>query len=200
MSAAPNAPAAIRNRDAILQVLRKELAGEQQVLEIGSGTGQHAVYFAEAMSQLSWQTSDLADNHPGIKHWIAESGLANVLQPKLLNVSEPDDFAARYSAVFSANTAHIMSKESVADMFVYVGRVLQPKAKFLLYGPFRVDGDFVGDGNKRFDQSLRSQDPVMGIRDLEWVDMLAAKQNLSRENTYAMPANNLLLVWQSGQT
>jgi len=146
------------------------------------------------MSQLSWQTSDLANNHPGIKHWIAESGLANVLQPKLLNVSEPDDFAGLYSAVFSANTAHIMSKESVADMFAFVGRVLQEHGKFLLYGPFRVDGEFMGDGNKRFDQSLRSQDPVMGVRDLEWTDMLAAKEGLSRENTYAMPANNLLLV------
>jgi cyclopropane fatty-acyl-phospholipid synthase-like methyltransferase len=197
MSAAPNAPAAMRNRDAILEVLRKEMSGEQQVLEIGSGTGQHAVYFAAAMPQLSWQTSDLANNHEGINLWLAESGLQNVLPPKLLNVSDPDECDDSYSAIFSANTAHIMSKESVVDMFAYVGQVLQDQGKFLLYGPFRTDGEFLGEGNKRFDQSLREQDPVMGIRDLEWIDKLASQQHLSRENTYAMPANNLLLVWKA---
>lgn len=199
MSSAPNAPATVRNRDAILQVLQQELPAEQQVLEIGSGTGQHAVYFAAAMPLLSWQTSDLADNHHGINYWIAESGLRNVLAPKLLNVSEPEACGDRYSAVFSANTAHIMSMESVADMFAYVGQVLQDKGKFLLYGPFRSDGEFLGDGNRRFDKSLREQNSVMGIRDLEWIDMLASQQHLVRENTYAMPANNMLVVWQSGR-
>jgi cyclopropane fatty-acyl-phospholipid synthase-like methyltransferase len=200
MNAAPNAPATLRNRDAILQVIQKELRGEQRVLEIGSGTGQHAVYFAAAMPQLSWQTSDLANNHPGINLWIAESGLANVQAPELLNVSDPDGCYQQYSAVFSANTAHIMSKESVADMIAYVARALQDQGKFLLYGPFRTHDEFEGDGNKQFDQSLRAQDPAMGIRDLEWVDTLAGKKGLTRKKSYAMPANNLLLVWRKEST
>jgi cyclopropane fatty-acyl-phospholipid synthase-like methyltransferase len=195
MSAAPNAPATLRNRGAILEVLANEISGEQRILEIGSGTGQHAVYFAAAMPRLIWQTSDLADNHAGIEHWIAESGLTNVLGPRLLDVSRPDDTGDLYTAVFSANTAHIMSKESVVDMFAYVGRVLTDQGKFLLYGPFRVNDEFQGDGNRRFNDSLQSQKASMGIRDLEWVDMLAAEQSLTREKTYAMPANNLLLVW-----
>ena len=196
MSAAPNAPAALRNRDAILEVLQKELCDKQQVLEIGSGTGQHAIYFAAAMPQLSWQTSDLASNHAGINLWLAESGLQNVLPPKLLNVSEPDECSDTYSAIFSANTAHIMSKESVADMFAYVGQVLHDQGRFLLYGPFRSEGEYSGDGDRRLDQLLKEQDPAMGIRDLEWIDMLASQQHLTRESTFAMPANNLLLVWK----
>lgn len=196
MNEIPNAPAALRNRDPILQVLRSELRGTQHVLEIGSGTGQHAVHFAAALPGLAWQTSDLAENHAGIRHWIAECGLPNVLGPLLLNVSEPGDAHGRYSAVFSANTAHIMSEAQVADMLPYVACSLQPRGKFLLYGPFRVHGQFSGDGNKRFDQSLKAQNPLMGIRDLEWIDKLAMEQGLQHQKTYAMPANNLLVIWQ----
>ena len=196
MITVPNAPAALRNRDPILQVLRKELHGTQHVLEIGSGTGQHAVYFAKELPGLTWQTSDLAQNHAGIHHWIAESGLPNVLKPLLLDVSEPDESDARYSAVFSANTAHIMNEAQVVDMLAYVAQSLQQQGMFLLYGPFRLDGLFSGDGNKRFDQSLKAQDPAMGIRDLEWIDSLAAQQNLVRQKTYTMPANNLLVIWR----
>jgi cyclopropane fatty-acyl-phospholipid synthase-like methyltransferase len=196
MSTAPNAPAALRNRDPILQVLRSELRGTQRVLEIGSGTGQHAVHFAAALPGLTWQTSDLAENHTAIRYWIAESGLSNVLQPLLLNVSEPGDAQGQYSAVYSANTAHIMSEVQVANMLLHVACSLQPRGKFFLYGPFRVNGQFSGDGNQRFDQSLKAQNPLMGIRDLEWIDRLALEQGLQHEKSYAMPANNLLLIWQ----
>ena len=196
MSAAHNAPAAIRNRDAILQVLRQELGEAQTVLEIGSGTGQHAVHFAAALPELSWQTSDLAENHEAIHYWIEHAGLANVLSPLLLDVSDPGALNTRYSAVFSANTAHIMSQSDVEDMIAYVGRSVQERGKFLLYGPFRVNGEFMGDGNKQFDQSLKSQKSSMGIRDLEWIDELAVKQGKVCRNTYAMPANNLLVIWQ----
>jgi len=195
MSTVPNAPAAVRNRDAILQVIRTELYGKQQVFEIGSGTGQHAIHFAAALPELTWQTSDLADNHPAIHHWISESGLANVLEPKFLDVSEAGETAERYTAVFSANTSHIMNKSSVMDMVAYVSRSLLPNGKFLLYGPFRVGGRFNGDSNARFDQSLRAQDPSMGIRDLEWIDDMAMLKGLVQQRTYAMPANNLLVVW-----
>jgi cyclopropane fatty-acyl-phospholipid synthase-like methyltransferase len=196
MSTVPNAPAALRNRDPILQVLRKELHGTQHVLEIGSGTGQHAVYFAKELPGLIWQTSDLAQNHPGINHWIGETGLPNVLKPLLLDASEPCESDVQYSAVFSANMAHIMNEAQVVNMIGYVAQSLQQQGKFLLYGPFKVDGQFLGDGNKRFDQSLKTQNPAMGIRDLEWIDGLAKPQNLLREKTYAMPANNLLVIWR----
>ena len=197
MNAAPNAPAALRNREAILQVLRKELGDVQMVLEIGSGTGQHAVHFAAALPDVSWQTSDLPENHPGIQYWVENAGLANVLPPLLLDVSDAGDFTNQYSAVFSANTTHIMSAPNVEKMIEFVGRTVQRQGKFLLYGPFRVNDEFMGEGNERFDQSLKSQKTSMGIRDLEWIDELAAQQGLVRQKTYAMPANNLLVTWQS---
>lgn len=201
MSDRPDAPAAVRNRDAILQVLRHELEGELKVLEIGSGTGQHAIHFAEGLPGLTWQTSDRAQNHDGIRQWIASSGLGNVLDPILLDVSVSADSAdldTGYDAIFSANTAHIMSADSVVDMVDLVGRLLTPKGRFLLYGPFRTDHQFSTESNRRFDQSLKAQDPAMGIRDLEWIDALAASHDMARVSTYAMPANNMLLVWEKG--
>ena len=196
MSTEHNAPAALRNRAAILQVLRQELGEAQTVLEIGSGTGQHAVHFSAALPQLTWQTSDLAKNHEAIRYWIEKADLANVLTPMLLDVSNPADLNTHYSAVFSANTAHIMSQPDVVDMLTYVGRSLRECGKFLLYGPFRVNDKFMGEGNSRFDHSLKSQKSSMGIRDLEWIDDLALRNGLVRKNTYAMPANNLLVSWQ----
>ena len=198
MSDRPDAPAAVRNRDAILQVLRHELQGELSVLEIGSGTGQHAIHFAKGLPGLTWQTSDRAQNHDGIRQWLASSGLGNVQDPILLDVSISADLDAGYDAIFSANTAHIMSADSVADMVDLVGALLTSKGRFLLYGPFRVDHQFSTESNRRFDESLKAQDPAMGIRDLEWIDALAARHSLARVMTYAMPANNMLLVWEKG--
>jgi len=198
MSDRPDAPAAVRNRDAILQVLRHELEGELRVLEIGSGTGQHAIHFAASLPGLTWQTSDRGQNHDGIRQWIASSGLGNVLDPILLDVSDAADLDADYDAVFSANTAHIMSAGSVVDMVDLVGKVLTPTGRFILYGPFRVERQFSTESNMRFDESLKAQDPAMGIRDLEWIDALAASRDMARVKTYAMPANNMLLVWEKG--
>ncbi len=195
MSEAPNAPAAVRNRDAILQVLRTELGETKTVLEIGSGTGQHAVHFATALPHLTWQTSDLAENHVGIQSWIDSAGLSNLLPPMMLDVADSSVDDRRYAAVFSANTAHIMSQPEVSAMLSIVGRALHDGGRFLLYGPFRVNNEFMGEDNKHFDQSLKSQKSTMGIRDLEWVDGLAAQQGMLRQKMYAMPANNLLLVW-----
>lgn len=196
MSELPDAPATVRNREAILQILRQELDGKLKVLEIGSGTGQHAIHFAAALPELTWQTSDRVRNHDGIKQWIASSGLHNVINPLALDVSADPDVDKDYDAIFSANTAHIMSADSVVDMIKLVGRLLTPAGKFLLYGPFCVDHQFSSESNERFDESLKAQDPSMGIRDLEWIDDLAAKQNLARVRTFAMPANNMLLIWE----
>lgn len=195
MSDGPNAPAAIRNREAILEVLRHELDGKLKVLEIGSGTGQHAIHFAAGLAELTWQTSDRVQNHDGIRQWIASSGLDNVINPLELDVSDHPDINVKYDAIFSANTAHIMSADSVADMIELVGKALTPGGKFLLYGPFCSDRKFTSESNQRFDESLKAQDPSMGIRDLEWLDELADRQKLARVRTYAMPANNMLVAW-----
>jgi len=195
MSEKPDAPATERNREPILEVLKSEFCDCETVLEIGSGTGQHAVFLAAAMPWLDWQTSDLAENHQGIRAWISNSGLTNVREPILLNVEEPGELDATYDAVFSANTAHIMSLRAVIRMFELVGRLLSAGGVFCLYGPFNQDGEFSSESNRRFDASLRKQDPVMGIRDLEHLDSFARKESMIRQGLYAMPANNMLAVW-----
>lgn len=196
MSEKPNTPAANRNRQPILEVIRTELRHCRSVLEIGSGTGQHAVFFAAAMPWLTWQTSDLSENHSGIRSWIEDSGLSNVREPIRLDVEESGALALECDGVFSANTAHIMSIQAVESMFQLVGRLLPPGGVFCLYGPFNLDGEFSSESNRSFDASLRDQDPSMGIRDLEQLDGFAFPNSLRRVRLYAMPANNLLSVWQ----
>ena len=196
MTDKPNAPASRRNRDAILDVIKTEFGDCHSVLEIGSGTGQHAVYFAEAMPWLNWQASDLADNHQGICSWITDSGLENIRQPILLDVEHTDGVEGDYDGVFSANTAHIMSIQAVQCMFEVVGHLLSPGGVFCLYGPFNRAGEFTSESNQRFDQSLRNQSPTMGIRDLVDLETFAAEFAMRRERLYAMPANNMLAVWR----
>lgn len=195
MSARPNAPAAERNKHAILEVLRDEFAKCRSVLEIGSGTGQHAVFFARMMPWLTWQTSDLPENHDAINAWLEHAGLDNLRAPIELNVEKPGRLDQQYDAVFSANTAHIMSITGVESMFAVIGSCLHDDGKFCLYGPFNLDGEFTSDSNRRFDASLKSQDPRMGIRDLAVLDEFAIANGLQRTNLYAMPANNMLAVW-----
>ena len=161
MSARPDAPATRRNRDAILEVLRSELSAAVSVLEIGSGTGQHAVYFGRALPDLRWQTSDRAENHETILTWLAHEALANVQPPLALDVLEVDRLADDYDAVFSANTAHIMSFPAVEKMFSLTGSVLRPGGVFCLYGPFNIDGEFTSESNRQFDRSLQEQNAAM---------------------------------------
>ena len=196
MTRMPKAPAAERNRQPILEVLQQELQGSEKVLEIGSGSGQHAVFFASGMPGLTWQTSDVADNHPGIMAWKEWSGLSNVAAPLDLDVSAKPLIEDHFDAVFSANTAHIMSIAEVQSMFAIAGRVLTDRGIFCLYGPFKLDGEFSTDSNARFDQSLKSQKASMGIRDLEELDQFAAGSGMCRTRLYAMPANNMLVVWR----
>lgn len=192
----PDAPATGRNRIAILEVLRKEFAGSDSVLEIGSGTGQHAVFFAQALPDLVWQTSDRLENHAGIVAWIKYSGVANVIDPLELDVLNSPRLTRNYAAVFSANTAHIMSYEAVTAMFGVVAGCLQDDGVFCLYGPFNEAGKFTSASNEAFDKSLKSQNPEMGIRNTEDLEQMATLAGLSRQRTYAMPANNQLLVWR----
>ena len=191
----PNAPSALRNQEAILDVISDEFENFKVVLEIGSGTGQHAVFFASQMSWLNWQTSDLAENHGGINAWLEDANLDNVKSPLVLDVTEPLQTNDKYDAVFSANTAHIMSIAAVGCMFSVVGQSLIEDGKFCLYGPFNQNGDFSSDSNREFDANLKSQDSAMGIRDLEVLDGFAESNGLHRATLYAMPANNMIAIW-----
>jgi cyclopropane fatty-acyl-phospholipid synthase-like methyltransferase len=195
MVAKPNAPAALRNSEPISEVIRDEFKECKTVLEIGSGTGQHAIFFASKMPWLSWQTSDRKDNHAGIIAWLAEACLDNVKAPLELDVEEPFQIDENFDAIFSANTAHIMSIDGVECMFGIVGKCLTEGGKFCLYGPFNLNRKFTSDSNKNFDASLRSQNPAMGIRDLAALDKFSEANNLHRSSLYAMPANNMIAVW-----
>lgn len=191
----PFAAAPARNAAPILGVLQHELRGCKAIFEIGSGTGQHAVSFAAALSRVTWQTSDLAQSHDGILAWIDEAGLANVLPPlafDVLTAGVPDN---RYDAVFSANTAHIMSFSAVRRMFELAGAMLKHSGIFCLYGPFKRSGRFTTASNEAFDASLRARNAAMGVRDLDELEAVAAQYGMKLARTYAMPANNYLVVW-----
>ena len=194
-----NAPATERNRDAILGVLTREFRAVTSVLEIGSGTGQHAVFFAEGFPTLRWQTSDRIENHAAINAWVEDSGLDNVLSPLVIDVLEVDSVPGHYDGVFSANTAHIMSFAAVVRMFEVVGRVLASDGLFCLYGPFNLNGEFTSESNAAFERSLKSQDALMGIRDLEVLVDLARQNGMRELRRYTMPANNMLIVWQKSR-
>jgi cyclopropane fatty-acyl-phospholipid synthase-like methyltransferase len=184
-----------QNRAPILEVLRIELAGKSRLLEIGSGTGQHAVYFAPEFPELSWQTSDVVETHAGIRAWLDDTGVANVLPPFALHVCKDAWPTARYDAVFSANTAHIMSWPEVERFFAGVGQALEAGGVFCLYGPFNYNGHYTSESNARFDQWLKQRDPLSGVRDFEALQALAGKAGLQLKEDYVMPANNRTLVW-----
>jgi len=190
----PHAPATERNRDVILDVLRHRLADCREVLEIGSGTGQHAVYFANALPHLRWQASDVADHLPGIRLWLEEAGLPNTPPPLEIDMRR-DWPEVRFDAVFSANTLHIMGWLEVQQLFGQLGRRMPPGGRLIVYGPFNYGG-FTSDSNARFDASLRAGNPASGLREFEAVDALAAGAGLVLLEDRAMPANNRCLSWR----
>lgn len=184
-----------RNQQPILEVLARAFADRRMVLEIGSGTGQHALFFGARLRHLQWQTSDLPENHAGIRAWLEEAALANVLPPVALDVGGdwPD---IRVDAIFSANTLHIMAWPMVEAMFRGVGQVLTSDGVLCVYGPFNYAGAFTSESNARFDAWLKARDQASGIRDFEAVDRLARAQGLVLMHDMAMPANNRTLVWR----
>ena len=191
----PRSEACERNQGPILQILRQWFLSPGVVLEIGSGTGQHAVYFSRNMPHLTWQPTDREENLPGIRAWVDTTALANLRAPLKLDVREahwPID-SARY--VFSANTAHIMGWQEVENMFDGIQRIIEPRGYMCLYGPFNRDGQFTSDSNRAFDEMLRTKNPAMGIRDDRAMISLGRKHGLSFAAEYAMPANNRVLVW-----
>jgi cyclopropane fatty-acyl-phospholipid synthase-like methyltransferase len=192
----PFSEACERNKRPILDVIAPLLATAKSLLEIGSGTGQHAVFFGETLPHLTWQTSDCKENHDAINHWLDDAHLDNVIRPVALNVLQDPWPSASYNAVFSANTAHIMPWQAVEAMFAGVSRLLPDDGVFLLYGPFNYDGKFTSESNAQFNIWLKSQAPHQGIRDFEAVDQLARNGEMKLHQDFAMPANNRILVWQ----
>jgi cyclopropane fatty-acyl-phospholipid synthase-like methyltransferase len=192
----PYSEACDRNRDPILAVIRPVLAEYRSVLEIGSGTGQHAVYFAERLPHLLWHTSDREEHRAGIEMWLAEANVKNVRPPLALDVTQSPWPAVDADAVFSANTAHIMHWREVRALFAGVGGLLPEGGVFLLYGPFNYNGAYTSESNERFDGWLKSRDPLSGIRHFEDVDLLARQAGMVLREDLAMPANNRLLYWQ----
>ena len=196
-AAKPHAPSCDRNREPILAVLREHFAGSRRVLEIGSGTGQHAVHFAAAMPWLTWQTSDVAENLPGIRAWLDEANLANTPPPLVLDALQSPWPEIDADAVFTANSLHIMGVDAVEALFRGVGRVLAgaPGGTLVAYGPFNYGGAYSSDSNRDFDAWLKARDPRSGIRDFETIDVLASTEGLRLVADVAMPANNRCLVW-----
>lgn len=192
----PFAPSCERNREPILAVLREWYAPCARVLEIGSGTGQHAVHFAAALPHLIWQCSDRAEQLPGMRLWLDEAALANTPAPLALDVESGPWPTQRFDAMFSANTAHIMSWEQVQALFAQLPQLLSAGGVFVLYGPFKRGGEHTSEGNVAFDAQLRAQTPHRGIRDVEALDALALAAGMQRIADVAMPANNACLVWR----
>lgn len=192
----PYSEACDQNRDPILTVLRRYLDRPGTILEIGSGTGQHAVYFGAALPHLDWQPSDVPAHLPGIRLWIEEAALPNVAEPLELDVRRTPWPVQAVDGVYSANTAHIMHWPDVEAMFEGVGRVLRPGGCFCLYGPFNEDGEFTSESNARFHMSLQMRDPGMGIRDKGDLDRLAGAAGLELVEDVVMPVNNFTLVWR----
>jgi len=192
----PFSESCVQNREPIMAVLRELFADRSHVLEVGSGTGQHAVYFGIELPHLRWQTADVPQHHAGIRLWLAEAGLANVLPPLALDVNQTGWRAGRYDSVFSANTLHIMSWPEVEKFFEGVGEILESGGILAVYGPFNYNGAFTSESNARFDAWLKARDPASGVRDFEAVDALARAQGLHLQQDIAMPANNRTLVWR----
>lgn len=189
----PFADACEQNKTFILEAIRPWLRG--RVLEIGSGTGQHAVFFAAQAPDVTWQTTDLADNLAGIRAWIAHAGLANLPEPLELDVLGRWP-RGEWDFAFSANTFHIMHADMVAACMRGIGDALAEGAAFAVYGPFNYDGAYTSDSNARFDAFLKSQDPASGIRDFTWLQQLAGEAGLVLADDIAMPANNRTIVWK----
>lgn len=194
----PFSQACENNSFPILNHLKRLLpSGEvSTVLEIGSGSGQHAVYFSEALSHLTWQTSDLPENHEGIHLWLEDAGLFNVLPPLIFDAASGLSEQHTYDAIFMANTFHIMSQEAVEHCFQHIPRYLNDGGLLIVYGPFNYDGQFTSESNERFDQWLKAASVERGIRDFEWLDRKAADQGFVFQEDNAMPSNNRLLVWR----
>lgn len=191
----PFSEACENNKRPILGALREVFANPGRVLEIGSGTGQHAVFFAAELPHIAWQPSDREANLPGIGLWAEAFPGTNLAAAVALDVDADTWPAGPWQGVFSANTAHILAWPQVARMVHKVGELLTVGGHFALYGPFNYQGEYTSEGNRNFDRYLQQSDPKQGIRNVEELHTLAHTAGLTLASDYAMPANNRLLVW-----
>jgi cyclopropane fatty-acyl-phospholipid synthase-like methyltransferase len=185
-----------QNKQVILDIIQPRLSKLKRVLEVASGTGQHAVYFSHEMPHLHWQTSDLTENHSGISQWITDSSLTNIEMPIPLNVSSDSWPKQTYDAVFSANSFHIMAASNVTDFFKNIASVINDNGLIIIYGPFNYDGHFTSESNARFDAMLRERGCDSCIKDFEWCNELAESAGFKLIEDHEMPQNNRILAWQ----
>ena len=196
MNSLPLSTAADRTRQPILEQLIKLFPAHGAVLEIGSGTGQHAVFFTQSMVNLLWQPSDREENLAGLEARLKHEGNNNILPPVKLDVMQETWPGYSYDAAYSANTAHIMPWEAVELMFAGVAMHLESQARFCLYGPFNINNCFTSRSNAQFDAHLRAEDSKMGIRDMALIESLANLHHMALEKKITMPANNFILVFK----
>ncbi|MFK8067106.1 MAG: DUF938 domain-containing protein [Gammaproteobacteria bacterium] len=192
----PFSQACENNKKFILEVLERIFSDPCIMIEVGSGTGQHAIYFAEKLPHITWQPTDQAENLNGIEQWITETDLSNISPPVKLNVRDDPWPFLEIEACFTANTLHIMSWPEVEILFSHLGKYLLPNAKFCCYGPFNKNGSYTSESNARFDDWLKQRNPLSAIRHLEDLISLAEINRLKLIEEITMPANNLCLVFQ----
>jgi len=192
----PCSPACERNQQPIFEAIQPLLRETKNLLEIGSGTGQHAVYMGEKMPHLTWHTSDLLENHAAIYLWLNHAGLSNVKAPLELDVLRPRWPGLSFDAIFSANTLHIISWQAVQALFAGVATQLKRDGMLIVYGPFNYGGEFTSESNRQFDLWLKARNSDSGIRDFEALQRLATQYRLEIVDDLAMPSNNRILIWQ----
>lgn len=197
----PFSQACENNKRPILSILRKELQHAHHVLEVGSGTGQHSVYFAHHLTYLKWQTSDVRTNHEVINAWHKAYPATNLYPPLVFDLAQKvlpinPNTNESYDAVFTANTVHIISWLLVENLFALTAEALPVQGKFIVYGPFNIQGSYTSAGNCQFDMMLRQRNSESGIRDLEAIVALAEIHHFTLQSNYDMPTNNQLLVFE----
>jgi len=193
-----HAPSFEGNKDYILPMLREALPARGLVLEVGSGTGQHAAFFAAHFPQLVWQPTDLAANLPSIAAWRAEAALPNLRAPLELDLFHGRWPVSAAQAVVCINTVHIVAWKGVENLFAGAGRVLEPGGVMYVYGAYRYATRPLEPSNEKFDQWLKDRDPVSGVRDFEAVNALAERHGLVLHEDRAMHGNNRSIWWVKG--
>jgi cyclopropane fatty-acyl-phospholipid synthase-like methyltransferase len=191
-----SAPSVERNKGPIKEILKEYVHKSGRLLEVGSGTGEHAVYFGKEFRQIQWVTTELKENHPIIKSYLKEAKLSNVHGPETYRVGIDDFPKSKFDYVFTANTIHIMSWKEDKSFFKLLGKRLREGALVFIYGPFNYDGKFTSDSNEKFNDWLKERDPKSAIRNIEDVVSAMNKSGLQLLNDHEMPAHNRLLVFE----
>lgn len=192
----PMSPSCERNREPILKVLKDFITpNDRRLLEVGSGTGQHAVYFAPSFPYLEWHPTDKADTIKGIKHWMQEAHIPNIMAPVRLEIGKDDFPKLKFDVVFTANTFHIMHWKESKSFIKLLGHRLREGSRAIFYGPFKYSGEFTSPSNEAFDRQLKESDPLSGIRSFEDVNNAMIKNGFELIDDIEMPANNRILVY-----